>query len=324
MTGTSKSTFSPRKNVTRAEFAVILSNLIYVKNNGVLKPDNNGVNDYTVKQNDRTRVVCWGDSLTFGGETSYPKILRELLGIGVANYGVGGETAELIAMRQGTLPAYVAPCVISGDMSETEITFLNEKGDKVDLAYFGTNGLNSVIISGIEGNVYYSEQKKSVVFKRSRAGTDKVLNKMTRVVTKGMRDRNTGDISVFFVGTNNGFSIESSEYFISLLDKMIEYSGSERYIVIGLTTRTYSKDAYLINEELHKHFGKNFLDIRTYLIENGLKDANIVPTEQDLKDIAEGEIPSSLRTDNVHGNEKYYSLLAVQIKNKFASLGYIN
>lgn len=323
--GTAVNTLAPWKYVSRAEFAYILSCMMYVRENSALPADEADTGLYPVKETDRTRIVCWGDSLTAGaGVTPYPQILREKLKTGVANYGVGGETAELIAMRQGSLPVYAAPFVIPEDTSETKITFLNDRGEKTDLSYFGTNGLNSVIIAGVEGNVYYSAEEQSVIFRRCEKGAGVTLNRVTRVITKGMRDRNTGDISIFFLGTNNCFTFGSCGYFISLLDRMIEYSGSGRYLVIGLTTRKYSNDAFEINKELEKHFGGHFLDIRAYLAGQGLADAGITPTEQDLKDIAEGEIPVSLRKDNVHGNTVYYTLLAEQIIGKFRALGYID
>lgn len=322
--GTADGILSPWKYVPRSEFAHILYNLMYIRENGFLPPDDAGADSYTVKETTKTRIVCWGDSLTAGaGEIPYPQILRDMLKINAVNCGVGGETAEIIAMRQGALPSYIAPCVIPADKTEVCITFLNEKGGKVDLSYFGVAGLSPVIIGGIEGSVYYSQEKQSAVFTRLTAGTQHRLNRMTRVITKGMRDRNTGDVCVYFLGTNNGFSIEKCDYYISLLEKMIAYSGSDKYVVIGLTTRTYTPDAFAINEKLAEHFGDNFLDIRKYLVENGLSDAGLTPTARDTEDISAGEIPSSLRKDGVHGNNYYYTILARQLANKFTELGYI-
>lgn len=50
-----------------------------------------------------------------------------------------------------------------------------------------------------------------------------------------------------------------------------------------------------VNEKLAAAFGTHFLDIRSYLLEHGLEEAGIAPTDQDLMDLADGEIPSSLR-----------------------------
>ena len=61
---------------------------------------------------ERKNVYCWGDSLTMGaggGGTSYPSVLQSLLGnkYKVFNMGVGGESGDTIACRQGGMVAYL-------------------------------------------------------------------------------------------------------------------------------------------------------------------------------------------------------------------------
>src|ERR1043165_4079862 len=55
-------------------------------------------------------IVTWGDSLTWGGQsssrdTTYPADLGRLLARTVFNAGVGGQTSSEIAARQGGAPA---------------------------------------------------------------------------------------------------------------------------------------------------------------------------------------------------------------------------
>ena len=59
-------------------------------------------------------------------------------------------------------------------------------------------------------------------------------------------------------------------------------------------------------------------------MENGLKDAGITASDQDAADMSQGEIPSSLRVDVVHGNSVFYRLLGNQVYEKFRELGYIS
>lgn len=54
------------------------------------------------------------------------------------------------------------------------------------------------------------------------------------------------------------------------------------------------------NEELATAFPDFYVDVRRYLIDDGLADLGITPTAQDLTDIANDIVPSSLRTDNIH------------------------
>jgi lysophospholipase L1-like esterase len=61
-------------------------------------------------------AVCWGDSLTQGGEdgsgVTYETALASLLSITLANKGIGGQTSTMIAARQG---GYVPQLTVSGN-----------------------------------------------------------------------------------------------------------------------------------------------------------------------------------------------------------------
>ena len=110
---------------------------------------------------------------------------------------------------------------------------------------------------------------------------------------------------------------------INLEKQMIEYLGTEQYIILGLTSKTYIPDVKPINEALKEAFGEHFLDIRSYILQHGLEDAGITPTEQDQKDIADGEIPSSIRVDDIHGNAAFYKIIGEQVGQKLEELGYL-
>jgi hypothetical protein len=68
--------------------------------------------------------------------------------------------------------------------------------------------------------------------------------------------------------------------------------------------------------------GFNVLDIYTYLLNHGLTDAGITPTSQDLTDISNGIVPTSLRADAVHPNDVCKGLIATQIENLINSLNW--
>ena len=53
------------------------------------------------------RIICWGDSLTFGeggNGVTFPSVLEEKLKLKIVNYGVQGETARQIGIRMGAFP----------------------------------------------------------------------------------------------------------------------------------------------------------------------------------------------------------------------------
>ena len=56
------------------------------------------------------------------------------------------------------------------------------------------------------------------------------------------------------------------------------------------------------------------------MLSNGLADAGITPTDQDLQAIAENKIPTSLLVNEINGNDKYSQLLSKQILDKFTCI----
>ena len=80
-----------------------------------------------------------------------------------------------------------------------------------------------------------------------------------------------------------------------------------------------------MNKVLQEEHGEHFLDFRSYLLESGLKDAQITPTAQDKNDLANHYIPSSLlKADKLNGNASFNELLAKQIIQKMVDLQYID
>jgi len=61
-------------------------------------------------------AICWGDSLTQGGEdgsgVTYETVLATLVPLTLTNNGIGGQTSTMIAARQG---AYVPQLTVSGN-----------------------------------------------------------------------------------------------------------------------------------------------------------------------------------------------------------------
>jgi hypothetical protein len=72
----------------------------------------NAVKDHSGPVQGPNTIVCWGDSMTEGGEGStdigsYPSLLQADLGPQVVNMGIGGQTSTQIGVRQGGVPSYI-------------------------------------------------------------------------------------------------------------------------------------------------------------------------------------------------------------------------
>ncbi|MBQ4055457.1 MAG: S-layer homology domain-containing protein [Clostridia bacterium] len=329
ISGMGNGNLDPRGTATRAQAAQIFYNLDYLKDNSYLPPDTADFDALTVEESTKTRIVCWGDSLTAGGGASatqyaYPRVLATISGLPVRNYGVGGETSGHIASRQGARAIYVAPVIIPADTTSVEVQLLGDDMEPTDLGLFGNAGLSPFTIAGVKGKFFYNESSGKYFFTRnSGTGNEEVvISRPTRVVTAGMEGRTTADINVIFSGSNNGYSANNINKLIDIERQMIEFSGSDKYVIIGMTCLDRMPDIAEINAKMADAFGDNFLDIRTYFLTEGLADAGIEPTAEDLADIERGEIPSSLRADEIHGNDIFYRLLAEQVYEKILELGY--
>lgn len=291
-------------------------------------------------ENTISRVVTWGDSLTDGSGASttskqYPSVLKPLISsknseINVLNAGIGGEGSKNIATRQGAIVLNVKPVTIPASGSVT-IELETWHGLPIQMCRRGGNNvtsdvekmmLNPCSIAGVTGTLL-RDSSGGYIFTRSTNGNAVTIERPVPLVTYASTNLNLPtDINVFWVGTNDvNDDIEDT---ISVIKLMIEKTTSKKYIVIGLTSKAYHQDIEVKNQKMALAFGKHFLDIRQYILEYGLADAGIEPTEQDLTNITNGEVPSSLLVDNVHGNDYFYDIIANQVYKFGQGLAYWN
>lgn len=121
------------------------------------------------------------------------------------------------------------------------------------------------------------------------------------------------------IGQNGGYN--TNDELVEQIENAIEYNGSKKYIVIGLTTGTKSSRESLEMVMSHR-FGVHYVNARKYLSTYGLADAKLQPTEQDTADMKNGTVPKSLRTDDVHLNAKGYTVLGNLVYKKGKDLNY--
>ncbi|MBR5515349.1 MAG: S-layer homology domain-containing protein [Clostridia bacterium] len=323
--GNEKNQFNPQGKATRMELATVLYRYHYKSVYGIDAPDASAADSLLVEAESSQRFVCWGDSLTVGsGLTPFPALLQERFGIRAQNYGVGGEGSGSIAGRQGAKPIYVQPFTIPAASEAVEVQMVDAYGEEIDIGYFGTSGLNPVEIGGVSGSYYYDQTNERFVFKRSQAGAEVKITQLTRVITSGMKNRRENDILILFLGTNNRYSTKNVDELIRIQEEMIKYSGSKKYIIVGFTSKDYMSEVDEVNAVLKEYWGKHFVDLREYMMtEQCLIDCGITPTEDDLADLENGEIPSSLRTDSVHGNQHFYNIIADMIGDQVELLHYV-
>ncbi len=283
-------------------------------------------------------VNCYGDSLTFsygGGEITYPGTLKGLLGskYRVNNLGIGGETTITIAGRQGSIPMRVKAVTIPAKVNTIEIAFCGEGEEVPKPLRQGEAGVNPCFLKGIKGILSITQSTTTSedakwYFTREDSGEEVHIEEGEEVITQAAWHRRYG-ILVLWTGTNDVFSDPIGKSIEKLLHKqriMIDYlkSSDKKYIVLGLTYKKNLEASVIdgINKALEKEYGEYFLDIKTALVKYGLQASGIVESGQDKRDIGQGNVPASLRVDEVHLNEHGYRFIGEQVYKKGCELGY--
>jgi len=281
-------------------------------------------------------IVCWGDSMTAGAGAVHPYsyYLQQLLiqsssNAQVRNCGVGGESSETICARQGGNPFLVKvnSGVINADASQKNpITLLSQGGTTVTpspLLQGSGNPFESIgyfkgVFHGISGQIH--PLNGGYVFVRDESGTNITANRPTHFYTNYSQELRDS-IAIIWVGQNSNPSaglddlraIQDAKAMIRHLKTL-----DKRYLVINKPISTPAEDRVWYAE-----FGDRYIPARAYLMEFGLADAGLTPTQQDLDSIAAGYVPNSLRFDNVHWNDYGYEILANLIFKKLKQLEWI-
>ena len=279
----------------------------------------------------KNQIVCFGDSLTQGAGgngISYPSVLKGLVGdnYNVINQGSGGENTIAILSRQGSVATYVNNITIPANKTPVKLCQPNEYlesnlGINSLLTIAGDNtGLNPCYINNVRG--IFSKVKDNegtyYTFTRSNAGEEIAINRPTRIFFYST-NRYNNSILCLFIGQNGGYS--TKEELVEQIRNAIRHNGSDKYIILGLTTGSNTERASL-EKTMQNAFGLHYLNTRKYLYMYGLSDANITPTSQDEEDIKNGTVPNSLRSDSIHLNDKGYTVLGNIVYKKGVELGY--
>lgn len=292
--------------------------------------------------------IVFGDDEPFdiSGWTS-PDTLQYLTGIKVYNLGVSGETSYEIALRQGGIKMYVRDTFEVGYDDSVDVTIVDENGEEVYMADFSAYGYTEPQESDI---VYINDEMFKITGTEEEGlhicrYSDEEVNydafttvyADTQVYTKASYERKNNTL-ILEIGSNGGW--ENYRQLISQYDAMIQNSGCDYYIIVGDTddpgTSIADTTQGIRNEDgtyigvgdtaweatLREAYGDHFINMRTYLIENGLTDVGLRPTVGDYKGFRRGRISKQLRYDWTHFNSYGYYSKGIAIYAKGVELGY--
>lgn len=124
--------------------------------------------------------------------------------------------------------------------------------------------------------------------------------------------------AIIWAGSNNFWAPQIVKADIA---EMVAFLGHKRFLVLPIlndATERKGSSEYMsimkLNSDLKAAYPENYLDVRAYLLtlSNG--------SAQDEKDVTDDVIPSSLRSDESHLNDKSYPMLAAYIYKNFPAI----
>jgi len=259
------------------------------------------------------------------------------ISIPVVNMGAGRENAVTILGRSGVVPYVVSDAfVIPAGTESVSVGIISENGKSVTPLIAGDGGVNPVTIAGVQGTLTRtasSQQWNQHVyqFTRLEAGQEVSVEKGTKVVT-AVTDAYQDYIHIVWLGTYGNFS--NPDKLVSDTKALLQRqtANTDRYLVIGPCTYNGSWAAAIstntmdsIDSAMLQAFGDRYINLRKYLMEDGLRDGKLSATTQDKQSVSNGRIPNSFRS-NANGadlNGAAYELLGKLVYERMDRLGYL-
>lgn len=282
----------------------------------------NGVVSQTFPDN---KVAAFGDSLTAAGWID--TVVEPALGVTCTNLGRAGYGSTDIAVRQGGITLKLSlknnQIPASGDTEATVIYPTDGFSPYVDTEFGGTiNGIDCVLRHDVNTNAWTL----------TRTSTGSVINIPNSVeFIHAAPKLFENQVQILWMGRNNvgpsNFHDVVTRNMQGCVERLRPYN--KRYVVVSVTNASYEPigtqnyDAIInLNAAFAEKYGERYFDLRKYLIEKGLSDAGITPTEADLVAISEDRIPPSIMNDAVHPNEIGYEVVGNAILNFIKNKGW--
>lgn len=259
------------------------------------------------------------------------------ISIPVVNMGAGRENTATILGRSGVIPYVVASdFMIPAGTESVTLEIVAEDGRAVTPLIAGDGGVNPVTIAGVQGTLARTSDPRFwnrhiYQFTRLETGAEVSVEKGTEIVT-AVTDAYQDYVHIVWLGTYD--NAVNPEKLVSDTKALLQRQkiNTDRYLVIGPCTTNgtwatvYSSNIEAIDSAMLQAFGDRYINLRKYLIEDGLRDANITATTQDKQSIAVGKIPNSFHsnTSGADLNGVAYELLGKLVYERMDRLGYLD
>lgn len=256
--------------------------------------------------------------------------------IPVVNMGAGKEDTATILGRSGVAP-YVAGTdfEIPADTEPVSIQLKSPDGKNVTPLTAGSAGVNPVTIEGVVGEITLSGNQgwgqTAYQFTRAEAGAAVPVAKGAQITT-ACEDEYRDYVHIVWLGTYGDFTTPEKLVNDTKLLLSRQASNPERYLVIGpcaLRGAWTNADPATLNgvdSAMMQAFGSHYINVRKYLMTDGLTDAGITPSKEEQLVIQQGGMPTSFRS-NASGadlNGTAYKLIGKLVYERMEALGYFD
>lgn len=293
-------------------------------------------------------VITLGNSLTAAtaAQTPWPTALGAISNRNVVNPAIGGQTSRHIAGRAGAVAYGITLSsnqIVSGANTLTAINGNALVGmataSTSNVQFLSTqSGNNTFSAMGYLGSVHGTLTRTATGGPPSTAETYTFTPDAGQVLPAYCPPQTAFLVDypylaythVLWLGRNNYTDPTQVEADVAACRNMLPH---KRFVVMGVINGQYPTE-YVgqsgyntivgIENYLANAYPQNFLNIRRLLIDRGLHDAGITPTPQDLTDIANDTIPTSLRVvgDNLHLTTAAYALIAGWVNSFMITKGF--
>lgn len=236
------------------------------------------------------------------------------------NIGIMGDTTYQMAYRTGTYKMLI----------NESFTIPAEAGDSVDIKIVGEKGgylprlFPNVSINGVRGTITRSGSKEpyTYTFSRYENGEEIYVDVDTAIsVETDISNISPDDTLIINAGTNDLQSNDDlindekiNARVISIIQDMIDYSGTDNYVVCGITTADRYDDSTgacsHYENMMSNAFGDHFVNSRSYFLSNAYDITGLVATDADNEAMSRGQVPTVFKSDKLHLNDYGATVLA--------------
>lgn len=274
------------------------------------------------------KLAAWGDSMTEGyggGGTDWPAVCAATLGIERYNAGKSGYTSTEEAVLMGGIQLAIT---VSGNQVEasgaTSVTAVSPNTSfrtTVARSFVGT-------LAGVPGTLA-KDASNVWTFTRTASGSVVPCPAGTLFVSTFVTVPYIDWITTVWLGRNNTLTPANVDRDIAAMVAVLRPI-TKRFLVISVLNAQdepsgsggYSQVA-TINSNLSTTYGASFVNLRGWLIANGLAAAGISATAGDTTAISEDRIPPSLMSDNLHLNAAGYTVTGNYIASIITAKGWL-